>query len=340
MKKELSLAFGMLLFAYPATAQHLPTTTTFKVKPLISDQQGKAPVVDPNLVDAWGLAQGPGGPLWVADNGTGLSTVYDRKSGQIQSLVVTIPSGNPTGTVFVPSNITFNVTENGKTGAAVFLFDSEAGVISGWAPSVDGTNAIPVPNTPVNAVYKGLALDTKTQWLYAADFFNNAVEVFDTNFNVINTFTDSNLTGYAPFNIVDVKGMLYVSFAKQDSTKKNEVDGQGLGYVDVFNTSGQLVKQLVAHGELNAPWGMAIASKTWGTYAGTLLVGNFGNGWINAYDPTSGKFIGSLSDSSGAPLAIDGLWALDPGPGKKDLTFSSGPSQEAHGLVGLISPNK
>jgi len=341
MRTEISLAVGLLLLASPAfaggIASQSPAKTGFKITKLVSNQTGKAKNIDPNLVDAWGLAQSPGGPVWVSDNGTGLSTVYNQGNGTNTGLVVTIPKGVPTGCVSVPSGTGFNVTENGKSGASFFLFDSEAGVISGWAPSVDGSNAIVGYDGSANgSVYKGLALDPTSKLLFAADFANDQVEVFDNTFKMTASFTDASLTGYAPFNVAIINGDVYVTFAKQDKSKKNEIDKLGDGYVDVFTESGTRVSQLVAKGELDAPWGMTIAPTSFGTFANDLLVGNFGNGWINVYDPTKGTFIGSLSDKKGNPLAIDGLWALDPVP-SGDVTFSAGPHKEKDGLLGLIT---
>ncbi len=342
MKNKISLALGMLLVATPALAQHLPKSVTFKITPLVSNQPGKAKVTDPNLVDAWGLSQGPGSnPVWVSDNGTGLSTVYAQGNGQNQGLVVTIPKGAPTGTVFVPSNTGFPITENGKTANALFLFDSEAGVISGWNSAVDPSNAVvAVDNSSTGAVYKGLALDSTSKLLFAANFSQNQVEIYDNQFNLTATFTDPNLPPrYAPFNVAIFNGSVYVAFAERDKSGKNEVDKPGLGYVDVFTETGQLTTQLIAAGgPLDAPWGMTIAPSNFGTFANALLVGNFGNGWINAFDPSTGSYLGWLSDKKG-PIAIDGLWALDPVP-SGDITFSAGPHKEKDGLLGLITVGK
>jgi uncharacterized protein (TIGR03118 family) len=348
MKTQFGLTLGLLLLASPAfagdTSGKEPASNSFKITNLVADQTGKAKKTDPNLVNPWGLSQAPGEPVWVSDNGTNLSTLYNRKNGDPQSLIVNIPQGVPTGTVYVPMNIDFQVTENGKSGAASFLFDSEAGVISGWAGNVDEANAIvAVDNSANGSVYKGLALDTGAKLLYAANFCKNQVEVYNTQFQLVNTFTDPSLpAGYAPFNVVDVGGTLYVSFAKvaTGSPCIDEVDQFGDGYVDSFNTSGVLVKQLVAGGELDAPWGMTIAPKKFGKFGGDLLVANFGNGWINAYNPTTGAFVGTLDGTNGGAIAIDGLWALDNGPGKNQVSFSAGPDGETHGLLGIIAPAK
>jgi uncharacterized protein (TIGR03118 family) len=345
MNTQCGLAIGLVLLVSPAlageTGAKAPASGSFKVVALDADQAGKAKVTDPNLINPWGLSQSPGGDVWVSDNGTGLSTLYNRSNGQIQSLVVTIPKGDPTGTVYVPPTIDFQVTENGNSGAAVFLFNSESGVISGWAPSVDGNNAIiAVDNSATGAVYKGLALDTGSQQLYAANFSQNKIEVYNTKFQLVNTFTDPSLPArYAPFNIMDVNGLLYVSFAERDKSGHDEVDGAHKGYVDVFNTSGVLQTHLIAGGFLNAPWGMSIAPTGFGAYAGDLLVANFGNGWINVYDPAKGTWIATLQGKKG-PLTIQGLWALDSGPNNGQVSFSAGPGGETHGLLGIIEPSK
>jgi uncharacterized protein (TIGR03118 family) len=345
MRMKINLAIGVLLLASPALAagaDTFPKTTTFKVVPLVSNQTGKAPVIDPNLVDAWGLSQGPGSdPVWVSDNGTGLSTVYDQKTGANTGLVVTIPKGNPTGTVYVPLGDGFSVSENGKSGDATFLFDSEAGVISGWNSSVDPANAvIAYDGSAKGSVYKGLALDPTSKLLFAADFANNQVQIFDNQFDLMGSFTDTTLPKhYGPFNVAIIGGDVYVSFAKQDKSRHDEIDGPGLGFVDVFTETGTLVQQLVLQGPLNAPWGLTIAPANFGTFANSLLVGNFGDGWINAFDPKTGKYLGALSDKKGNPLAIDGLWALDPVP-NGDITFSAGPHKEKDGLLGLITVGK
>ncbi|MGH6890107.1 MAG: TIGR03118 family protein [Rhizomicrobium sp.] len=342
MRTEIKLALGLLLLASPAFAAgsaNRPAATSFKVVKLVANKSGKAKNTDANLVDAWGLSQAPGGPVWVSDNGTGLSTVYDEGTGTNTGLVVTIPGGFATGQAYVPLGTGFKISENGKSGNAEFLFDSEAGMITGWSSAVDEANAVVAyDGSGKGSVYKGLALDPSSKLLFAADFANDQVQIFDSSFNLTGSFTDKNLKGYGPFNVAIVNGNVYVAFAKQDKTKHDEVDRLGLGYVDVFSEQGTLIKQLVAKGELDAPWGLAIAPSTFGSFAGSLLVGNFGNGWINAYDPNTGSSLGWLSDKKGNPLAIQGLWALDPVP-SGEMTFSAGPHREKNGLLGLIKAN-
>jgi uncharacterized protein (TIGR03118 family) len=332
MRKEFSLAVALAVLASPSIA-----ATAFQITKLDADQAGKAMHIDANLVNPWGMSQVGSNPIWVSDNGTGLSTLYSQGTGNVGNLVVTIPQGAPTGTVYNPTT-GFQVTENGKTAAAQFIFDSEAGIISGWASSVDGTNAVVAYDGSGNhSVYKGLAIDTTNKLLFAADFVNNQVQVFNSTYTLTKTFTDSTLKGYAPFNVALINGSLYVAFAKQSKICCDEKHGAGLGAIDIFDESGNLTKQLVARGgALNAPWGLAIAPSSWNEFAGSLLVGNFGDGKINAYDPSSGSLIGTLSDKTGAPIVLKGLWGLDPVPAN-DVTFTEGTHREAHGLMGLIT---
>jgi uncharacterized protein (TIGR03118 family) len=327
VKSHRIAALGLALLGAPALAQ-APAATAFKIVNLDSDQTGKAKNLDPNLVNPWGLAHGPGSdPIWAADNGTGLSTVYAQKTGKVNSLVVTIPNGGPTGIVYAPS-LGFKISENGQSADSMFIFDSQAGVISGWNSSVDAANAvIAVDNSKTGAGYTGLAVDTSSKVLFAANFAQNQVEIYNSRWNLVGTFTDDSLSGYAPYNVAVIGGNLYVTFA----------NFAGGGYVDVFSEGGKLKRQLIANGKLNAPWGLTIAPSTFGNFANSLLVGNLGDGKINAYDSGTGKFLGTLSNSKGKPLVVDGLWALDPVPNGK-VTFSAGPGGYSFGLIGMIEP--
>jgi uncharacterized protein (TIGR03118 family) len=340
MKTTFKIAIGLLMLASPALADNAPKKgPVFKVTALVSNQAGKAKVIDPNLVNAWGIAQGPGNdPVWVSDEGTGLSTVYDQKTGQNTGLVVTIPDGSPTGIVFVPSGSGFDVTENGKKGAALFLFDSLSGVISGWSSSVDEANAVIAYNgSSQGSSYTGLALDPTSKLLFAADFANNQVQIFDNAFNLQGSFTDTTLpAGFAPFNVAIFNGEVYVAYAAGGGAGARMPPKGGSGYVDIFTESGTLVQQLIANGPLDGPWGMAMAPSTFGTFANALLVGNLDNGKINAFNPTTGAFLGALSGKGGKPIVIDGLWGLDAVP-TGDLTFSAGPEGYSSGELGLIT---
>jgi len=330
MRRQLSLVFGFILLASPALA-HSSAATTFTIVKLVSNQSGKAKNVDPNLINPWGLAQGPGtDPIWAADNGTGVSTVYAQGTGKVDSTIVTIPKGSPTGVVYAPS-IGFQVSEKGKTGDSTFIFDSIPGVISGWSSSVDANNAvIAIDNSATGASYTGLAIDASTKLLFTANFAQNQVEVYDSRWKPVTTFTDKKLTGSAPYNVAIIHGDVYVAFANFSA---------GSGYVDVFSENGTLKQRLIAKGPLNAPWGMTIAPSKFGTFANALLVGNLGDGKINAFDPGTGKFLGALTNKGGKALKIPGLWALDPVP-TGEVTFSAGPNGYADGLIGLIKPTK
>jgi uncharacterized protein (TIGR03118 family) len=351
-----SLTAGLLATSAMAAPRPLSDTqlsqvvagTDFTIVNEVSDQAAVgAPTTDPLLVNSWGLSMGPGTFLWVADNGTGVSTLYDPSTFAKAPLNVTIPgpggtTSAPTGTVFTSfTGNSFRVTEAGKTGHSLFLFDSEDGLITGWAPTVDFTNAvIAVDHSAQGDVFKGLTLlnNGVAPFLYAADFAHDRVEVFNNQFSEVGTFTDPSLpAGYSPFNVQTLNGLVYVAFALHGEGH-DEAHGAGLGYVDVFSATGHKITTLVANGVLNAPWGLTIAPASFGQFAGDLLVGNFGDGKINAFNPTTGAFVGTLDDSGGAALFVDGLWALRTGPDGV-VVFSSGPNDESHGLVGVIKPN-
>ncbi len=326
--------------------------STFNITPLVADRAGVAANTDAHLVNAWGLAFNPTGFAWVADNGTGVSTLYDG-NGVPQTLVVAIPDGtsgpaNPTGIVFNGST-DFKVSQNGSSGASAFLFVGEGGTLSGWSPGVNRTNAVTAVDTGVNgAIYKGLAIASYAgaNYLYAADFRNARVDVYNGTFQKVTlpggSFADPSLpAGYGPFGIQAIGGKIYVSFAKKAASGPDEVHGLGLGYVDVFDPSGAMIRRLVSNGALNAPWGMTMAPANFGTFSGMLLVGNFGDGRINAYDPNTGAPAGTLGTAAGAPIVIDGLWAIAFGNGVSNqptntLFYTAGPGDEMHGLYGRI----
>jgi uncharacterized protein (TIGR03118 family) len=329
---------------------------------LISDISGMAAVTDPNLVNPWGIAFAPTGPFWINDNGAGVSTVYDGTGHPTPAgtpLVVTIPlpPGNtgasaPTGIVF-NTTTDFVITANGKTGAAVFLFATEDGTISAWSPAVNATNAIlevdnsTTPSADSHAVYKGLALGSNNNgnFLFATNFRAGTVDVFDKNFAKVTlpgAFTDPNIpAGFAPFGIRNIGGNLFVTYAKQDADQHDDVAGPGNGYVDVFDTSGNLLHRFATQGTLDSPWGMTVASAKFGSFSKAILIGNFGDGHINAFDPTSGAFLGQLTDVGNGPLTIHGLWGLAFGNGAKGsdpnaLYFSAGINGEQDGLFGSL----
>jgi uncharacterized protein (TIGR03118 family) len=317
---------------------------------LVSNQAGMAAFTDPNLINPWGVSFQPGGPFWVSDNGSGKSTLYSGINGQPQSLIVPIPSANgigngtPTGQV---SNVTsgFVVTSGGHAGAALFIFATNDGTISGWNPAVSNSAVIAINNSSLNANYMGLAMATVSgkSFIYAANFFSGKVEVYDSTFTQAGTFTDSKLTGYAPFGIqfLDNK-FIVVAFAQQNAQKNFPNIGAGLGVVDIFTPAGKLVRREVVQGHLNAPWGLALAPSNFGTLSGDLLVGNLGDGTINAYNPSTGAFVSQMMDGSGNVISIDGLWALYFGGGGESgptnsLFFTAGPNFYANGLFGTLT---
>jgi uncharacterized protein (TIGR03118 family) len=317
---------------------------------LISDINGVARIADPNLVNPWGMAAGPNTPLWVADNNANVSSIYTggvRGSiPKINPLVVSIPGGAPTGIVFNPTN-GFVVHVGNASGAAKFIFDSENGQISAWFPTVPPITQAQSEFTSPTAVYKGLALASTSHgmFIYAANFHDGTVDVFDKNFKpttLSGSFTDPDIpTGFAPFDIQELGGKLYVTYALQKPGKHDDMAGPGNGFVDVYDTNGHLLRRLVSHGDLNSPWGLALAPDDFGAFSGDLLVGNFGDGAIHAYDPRTGAPEGQLMNQDGNPVVIDDLWGLRFGNGitgtRNTLLFTAGIADETHGLFGEIT---
>jgi uncharacterized protein (TIGR03118 family) len=320
---------------------------------LVTDNQAlvRAAVTDPNLVNPWGISFSSTSPFWISDNNSGFSTLY-KGNGQIVPIngtgTVSIPGqggapGTPTGTVFNPT-----ARAGGFRGDA-FIFANEDGVISGWRGGPSAFTEVPSDAANTN-VYKGLAIGSNSNgtFIYATNFRQGRVDVYDSNFNSVSSFTDPSLpAGYAPFGIQNINGKLYVTFALQDADKHDDQEGAGHGFVDVFDTSGNLLQQLIAQGPLNSPWGLALAPSNFGQFSNDLLVGNFGNSWINAFDPNTGAFQGTLSDRNGNPLTLTaggsdkGLWGLAFGNGgaagnTDRLFFTSGINDEADGLFGSL----
>ena len=340
------IRIGLLLVAAAFTAASA-RADTYSWTNFQSDIAGVAQHVDPNLVNPWGMSVSPGGTIWVSDNGTGVSTLY-HQDGTAVSLVVTIPTaarnrdvGNPTGQVFNGTDF-FQVTKNGTSAPARFIFVSEDGSISGWNPTVDPTNAIIAVDNGTNrgvnrAIYKGATLGEANDhnFLYVTDFHNGKVATFDENFQQVtpNGFTDPNLpAGYGPFGIRNFNGEIFVTYAKQDPKKEDDVAGPGFGFVNVFDTSGNFLRRLISNGNLNAPWGLAVVD-------GELWVGNFGDGLINVYDPTTPEtFIETLMRADGTPLQFDGLWDLL--PQDAGVFFTAGIADEEHGLFGIITEDQ
>jgi uncharacterized protein (TIGR03118 family) len=321
----------------------------FTVHNLVGDTAGAAPASDASLVNGWGLSAGPTTPWWVSDNGTDSSTLYSGTGSKV-ALTVSVPGG-PTGTVFNGSATDFPISQSGKSGAARFLFATEGGMILGWSPTVNGTTAIPgVDQSSTGAVYKGLT--TMSDRLYATDFHNGRVDVFDATFKPVTglAFADPKLPkGYAPFGIQALNGSIFVTYAKQDAAKHDDVAGDGNGFVDQYTPDGVLVARVAPGGRKNAPsnapWGLALAPSSFGVFSGDVLVGNFGNGRISAYhDNGGGKWVykGQVRRGDQSIVTIDGLWAIAFGNGSAagpatSLYFAAGPGDEKHGLFGSIT---
>ncbi len=345
------------LFSIAAVSAQTTTPANVYVQHnLVSSVPGLADVTDPNLIDPWGMSFSGTSPFWVSNHGKGNTTIYSNASSSaiptISTTVVTIPAGGGSSATSTPTGQVQNSTTgfllaNGKV--ASFIFATEDGTISAWNGGTAAT--VMVDFSSIGTVYKGLAIGTGSgaPLLYAANFSYGKIDVFDTNFkltSVAGGFGDPNLpAGYAPFNIWPVNGKLYVTYAVQNSAKTNDVAAVGNGVVDVFDFNGNLQQRLTAGGPLNSPWGVAIAGGGWGAFGGSVLVGNFGDGHINAFDPVTGKLNGTLQGSSGSPITIQGLWAIEFGNGgsagdSSYLYFTAGIFNNgvAAGLLGSIAP--
>src|SRR3954470_422302 len=343
--------FALVLVVVPMSAG-AAKSQPYVVTPLVSNGGVPAAHTDPALVNGWGLAALTNSPWWVADNGTDKSTLYNG-GGIKQTLEVMVPGGptglvaNNAGTGFVVRNETTMAT-----GSSRFIWSNEDGEIRGWSPAADGTHAL-VGVAASGAIYKGLAIATGPAGLelYATDFHNNKVDVFNSSWapvNIPGAFVDPKLKkGYAPFGIQAIGSRIFVTYARQDKTREDEKAGHGKGFVDVYDTAGTLLGRVASKDGLNAPWGVAMASPSFGEFANDLLIGNFGDGRINAYEQQpNGEFKnrGQLRGVNGKPLEIDGLWALEVSTGGQNgtpgtLFFTAGPNDENDGLFGTITPS-
>ncbi len=344
----------------PAFAQHYTRTD------LIADQTATAPKAtnppDPNLVNAWGMSRSSGSPWWISDNGTGLTTLYSGAGAPVlinnPSDAVTIPMKPGLNTPATPTGTVFNYTTGFPVAPnmpAAFIFVTEDGTISGWNFTANRKSAIQVfpvgDNKNEGAVYKGCTLGTLKgmTFLYVADFGRSRVDVFDNMFHPVRfpewAFRDPRVPrDFAPFNVQNVGGNLVVTFAKHKSRGSvDQVDGPGLGFVSIFDLEGRLVQRLEHSELLNAPWGIAMAPSDFGVFSHRLLIGNFGDGTIHVFNPLTGRLEGTVLDSTtGNPLWIDRLWALNFGSGttsgsSTELYFTAGPDDEAHGILGKIT---
>jgi len=391
MKMSLRFTAGALLVL---TMQAVCFAQHYRQTDLVSNTSGVAPVADPQLVNPWGLSRSSSGVWWISDNATGLGTLYNG-AGAKQSLVVTIPQadpnnkntplGTPTGTIANSSPTDFLLAP-GKP--AAFLFSTIDGTLAGWNPAVavgqgaapPSTHAVTVVKTSDGSSYTGLtsAFINGQRFLYAANFTKGRVDVYDNAFHLVdlakqhfnedsadhdnrhsaeNAFTDDHLPrDYVPFNVQAIGNDIVVTYVLHEEGSRFETDGPGLGFVDVFTSTGELLRRL-EHGDwLNAPWGVALAPLDFGHFSHDLLIGQFAgggdtesSGFIAAYDLATGKFEGLLKDASGKPLAINGIWALSPGnvsPANNDpagapateMYFTAGPNHGSGGLFGYLTP--
>jgi uncharacterized protein (TIGR03118 family) len=340
---------------------------TFTENKLVgSDATVGAAQTDPNLINPWGLSESPTSPFWISDNGAGLASIYSVTGSGVMPnvfgpITIAVPPGqttpaSPTGQVFnaFASDNAFVLSDGSP---ATFLFATEDGTISGWnqAAGTQSIIAVSEADNPADgdeslglgAVYKGLAIANTDDgpMLYAANFRHGTVDVYDGKFDFVKSFTDPNLPqGFAPFNVQVLDGKLFVSFALQDDMKHDDVAGAGNGFVDEYDLQGNLLTRVASNGPLDSPWGMAIAPQSFGKLAGDLLVGNFGDGTINAYDLANDHFVGKLRGADGKPITIGDLWAIAPGNGgaggdPNTLYFTAGVEHEAKGLFGSLTPN-
>jgi len=327
----------------------------YSVHPLVSDGALPADHVDPSLQNSWGIAFNPNGAVWVGDNKTNTATLYDGTGTKValgSFPEVHLPPGAngdaaPTGIVFNSSS-DFAISHGGATAPTVFIFAGENGTIMGWSPTVDLGNAfVEFADKTGGASYKGLALAQNGQgnFLYATDFHNAKIDVFDKPFSRVKlngAFNDPGIPqGYAPFGIRNIQGDLYVTFAKQNADRTDDVAGAGLGFVDIFDPDGNLIRRVATRGPLNAPWGIALAPADFGKFSNRLLIRNLVDGTIESFDAASGAFLGQLRMPNGAALKLDNLWGLSFGNGllgqpANSLFFTSGPGNEQHGLCGRI----
>jgi len=335
-----ALAVAAVLAAAPLSSQATPVSVTN----LVTDDQAANPakITDPGLVNGWGMSYSPTSPFWVSSNGAGTSTLYHvdpaTQATTKLGLTVAIPgAGSVTGQVFNPGGA-------GQFNGDAFLFVSEDGTVSGWRGAL-GTNAEALVS--VGGIYKGAALATigGNSYLYGADFGRGTIDVFKGNAgaaNLTGSFTDPGLpSGYVPFNVQNLGGSLFVTYALREGSSTDETAGAGFGFVDRYDLQGNLLGRVASGGVLDAPWGLAIAPSSFGALAGALLVGNFGDGHISAYDLATDSFMGQLTTGNGQALAIDGLWGLsvgnDGGAGSsQSLYFTAGPGDESHGLFGVM----
>ena len=327
----------------------LTNGNSFKQTNLVSDGTVPAATIDPNLINPWGISTPGHGAFLDIGQQCRCDDVLQRRRHEGRpgcdrpAASERLAAGTPTGQVF-NSTQGFDISQDGKTAPALFIFATEDGTISAWNPSVNpNSSVIAVDNSKGGspgdgAVYKGLAIGTTKDgtFLYAANFRNGSVDVFNSKFDLVKSFTDPTVPiGYAPFNVQVLDGKLFVTFAKQDASRHDDVAGAGHGFVDEFSLNGSLIQRVASHGPLNSPWGLAIAPTGFGEFSGDLLVGNFGDGAINVFNPTTDQYLGKLDRPNGTPFHETDLWALQ--ANGDNILFTAGLANESHGLFGSLS---
>jgi uncharacterized protein (TIGR03118 family) len=336
---------GIFLLLSQGCRRHEPQNQLdeYKQTNLVSDSPGLAARVDPTLVNAWGIAVAPSGPIWIASNHTSLTQVYDKNGMELRPPITILGGeGAPTGVVFNGTS-KFVIPADGQP--ARFIFAGEDGTLSAWN-GASGSAVKVADQSASHAVYKGLAMDNvgPDTFLYATNFHAGKIDVFDKDFNLVTDkpFSDPDIpAGYAPFNIRNIGGWLYVTYAKQMAPDNmDDEKGPGNGYINIFDSKGERIKRFASRGALNSPWGI-VASAPGFADGNSILVGNFGDGRIHAYHQ-DGSLIGALREENGNEIVIDGLWALEnniPGTDTKQLYFTAGPADEEHGLFGYLRKN-
>jgi uncharacterized protein (TIGR03118 family) len=348
LKREISFhviicGFVLLFGTMSAAAQ----TNSYQQTNLVSDMAGVAAHTDSKLINPWGISFFPGQPFWISDNNSGYSTSYDANGvAQFDPVLIPAPAGHSSPAT--PTGIVINPTSLFKVGGAPsqFLFAGEDGTISGWNGT--GNAILALDHSAAGAVYKGLAILSPAccgAYLVVANFHSGLIEPYTQSFAPLappGSFTDPDLpAGYAPFNIQRVGDFVFVTYAVQDAAKHDPVNAPGNGIVDLFNLEGNFVGRFASNGPLNSPWGVVRASASFGAFSNDILIGNFGDGTINAFDPATGNFLGQLNDQTGAPIVNGSLWALVFGAGgtgdSNTLYFTAGLANESHGLFGAVT---
>lgn len=359
LRLGMPFVMGILAAVLMACLAHAAPAAGFTQVNLVANRPGMARVTDPNLVNPWGLYIEKNGRILAADNGTGLATTYGS-SGQREKTVITIPSPAGGNGPAAPTGLVENTTSGFKISAgrrslpSTYLFATEDGTVSGWNPTLAPKNAIlAFDNSAAGAVFKGIALGRNRNgyYLFVTDFHNGVIKMINSKFKLVKSFSDPYLKppvigkpGFAPFGIRNIGGLLFVTYALQNAEQHDDVAGVGNGFIGVYTTEGKFIRRFASRGKLNSPWGLALANRRFGQFSNALLIGNFGDGHINAYNMKTGAFLGQLNNSTGKPIAVDGLWSISFSAGSRStnsrLYFTAGPNHESDGLLGYLTAQR